>query len=48
MKGGADVERWNLERRSEYLEEELQAIRGRVETLGGSGETMSFESKEHT
>ena len=34
LKPGADVERWNLERQAEILEEELQSIRGRLDTLG--------------
>ncbi len=39
----ADIERWNLERRAEYLEEELKAIRGRLDALGtasGSAEDV--------
>ncbi len=36
----ADLERWNLERQAEYLEEELRAIRGRLAALGtASGST---------
>jgi hypothetical protein len=30
----AEVEKWNLERRAEALEEELRVVRGRLETLG--------------
>lgn len=30
----ADIERWNLERQAEYLEEKLKAIRGRLDALG--------------
>jgi len=30
----AEVEKWNLERRAEALEEELRVVRGRLEALG--------------
>lgn len=35
----ADIERWNLERRAEYLEEELKAIRGKLGALGTASES---------
>ncbi len=35
----ADIERWNLERQAEYLEEELESIRGRLEALGRANES---------